>query len=100
FMENRSYPLTEFKFWDDGEIQPKTFHLVGRFNGGEIEIVGKPINYWPNRWGVSRGTWWNSEAYRTWGRATIHWTGNITINGKIIEVDAYGIGEFTRCNER
>ena len=99
FAENRSYPLTEFRVWDDGGIQPKIFHLVGRFDGGEIEIVGKPINYWPNRWGVSRGTWWNPEAYRTWGRATIHWTGKIVINGKVIEVDAYGIGEFTRYNE-
>jgi len=99
-IENRSYPLTEFKVWDDGRIQPKTFHLVGRFNGGEIKLVGKPINYWPNRWGVFRGTWWNPEAYRTWGRATIHWTGSITINGRMIEVDAYGIGEFTRYNER
>ena len=100
FMENRSYPLTEFRFWDDGRIQPKTFHLIGRFNGGEIDIVGEPINYWPNQWKVSKGTWWNPEAYRTWGRATIHWTGKLIINGKIIKVDAYGIGEFTRHNER
>ena len=99
FKENRSYPLTEFTLWDDGGIQPKTLYLVGRFEGGEIRIVGEPINYWPDRWKVSRGTWWNPEAYRAWGRATIYWTGNVTINGEVIEVDAYGIGEFTRYNE-
>ena len=76
------------------------FYLTGKFERGDVKLVGTAVNYWPEKWSVGKGVWWNKEGYRTWGRATIRWTGTVTINGREVKVDAYGIGEFTRYSEK
>ena len=96
FRNGLSFPLTEFELKDDGCVQPSRFILKGRFDGGSVNLVGKVSIYWPEKWPVRRGTWWDPDGYASWGRAVIHWTGNITLNGEVIKVDAYGLGEFTR----
>jgi len=80
---DESFPLTKFKLSDnranDG-LQPTEFYFSGRFENGRIEMIGKPIEFWPKKWHTTKGTWWNSNGYRNWGRALIKWSGNLTIN--------------------
>ncbi len=90
------YPLLEFNLTDDGKLQPETFHITGVFEAGTVNITGRVFESWPAKWPIGRGTWWDPDGKRTWGRAFISWTGYIILNGQRIEVDAVGVAELTR----
>ncbi|WFO74906.1 hypothetical protein J4526_07490 [Desulfurococcaceae archaeon MEX13E-LK6-19] len=87
---------TNFTLQDDGNPQPRIFRLYGTLSNGYFNLTGEVIGYWPEKWVVSQGVWWNNEGAAVWGRAFIHWTGVIVVNGHKINIDAYGAGEFTR----
>jgi len=55
------------------------------------------VLYWPEKWAAGRGTWWNSSAAYTWGRAVTVWSGKVIVGNRVIEVNALGAGEYTRC---
>jgi len=90
------YPLIEFNLTDSGGLQPEKFYLTGTFEAGTVNLTGEVFEFWPTRWGIQKGTWWNHNGKHAWGRAFIRWTGTVTINGETIVVDAVGVGEFTR----
>ncbi len=96
FRNGTSFPLTEFELKDDGCVQPSKFVIRGNFSEGYVNLIGEAFIYWPEKWFIRKGAWWDPEGCSSWGRAVIHWTGNIVLNGRVIEVDAYGLGEFTR----
>lgn len=95
---NLSLATTDFELSDDGSPQPRVFRLVGRLPNGYLNLTGKVVLYWPNRWVVGEGTWW-SNGYFTWGRAFTEWTGEIVIGNVTIPVSAWGAGEYTRYGE-
>jgi len=82
----------------DNPLQPDGFRLYGPFENGYVDLKGDVVAYWPPKgWGVNTGTWWDSDAKHTWGRALIKWTGTVRLGDKVIEVsDAMSVGEFTR----
>ncbi|MGY4706649.1 hypothetical protein ACVNPS_02700 [Candidatus Bipolaricaulota sp. J31] len=94
--EGKSFPLTGFRFGDDGGLQPAAFHLEGEFAEGSLELDGEVLLFYPGRWGVSVGAWWAPEGKHVWGRAVIRWRGKVIWNGREIPLDATGWGEFTR----
>jgi len=96
FSLNMSIATTDFELYDDNSLQPSNFTLIGHFNGGYFNLTGYVIEFWPEKWVASKGTWWNSEGYYTWGRAFILWRGEIVVENKTIAVNAWGAGEFTR----
>ncbi len=97
--ENITIDTADFHLEDDGTLQPKVFRLWGEFEGGYFNLTGRVVNFWPSRWVIGRGTWWSSNGTHSWGRAFIEWTGEILINGRVIEVNAFGVGEFTRYTD-
>ena len=99
YIFNESYPFNNFTLKSFGEyLQPSSFELKGSFKEGSVDLKGKVIEYWPPKgWGRVKGTWWDPEGRRTWGRAFISWEGEIKFKGETIKVeDVIGIGEFTR----
>ncbi len=99
FDKNESYVLTSFNFTDNkanNGLQPTEFYLNGAYGKGKISVRGEVISFWPAKWGINKGTWWNPNGLRDWGRALVHWQGKITYENETIKVDAVGIGEFTR----
>ncbi len=94
---NESYQFDDFTLIDSGGLQPKEFRIRGRFEAGEVDLVGRPYDYFPPRWHPGRGTWWDPNGRFVWGRAFSRFNGTIILHGKKIEVrDAWSIGEFTR----
>jgi len=92
-----SFPLEDFEFSDNGSLQPNKFYFTGIYEGGEVNLSGTVYEFWPEKWGIVKGTWWDPDGKHTWGRAFIKWNGTITLHGNIIEInDALGVGEFTR----
>ncbi len=96
---NLSIATRDFEIRDDGSIQPSTFTLTGRFDGGYFNLTGRVLLYWPEKWVEGRGTWWNPKNCYTWGRAFTVWTGVVVVGDKVINVDAWGAGEYTRFGE-
>ncbi len=92
--------VTNFTLVDDGGLQPKTFYLYGVFSNGYINITGVVVNYWPEEWIKDRGVWWDGDGVCSWGRAFIHWTGEIVVDERVWKVDAIGAGEFTRYSNQ
>ncbi len=88
--------LTNFNFTDNGGLQPSRFSITLNTDDIRINIVGKVIGWWPQKWPIYKGTWWNPKAGSSWGRAFIYWSGEIIYKNKVIEVNALGAGEFTR----
>ena len=92
-----SFRFDNYMLKDDGGLQPSTFYINGSYDGGEVNLKGEVILFYPNVWKVGKGTWWDYNASRTWGRAFIKWSGTITLYGKTIEVtNATGVFECTR----
>ncbi len=87
---------TNYTFIDNGGLQPSMFVIASDLGNLKISITGEVIGWWPSKWPMYRGTWWNKEATCSWGRAFIHWTGVIIWNNKEININAIGAGEFTR----
>jgi len=92
-----SYATTDFELVDSGGLQPSWFRLYGRFEDGYFNLTGKAVLYWPEKWAAGRGTWWNSSAAYTWGRAVTVWSGEVVVGNRVIAVSALGVGEYTRC---
>jgi len=91
------FTFDEFEYSDNGGLQPSEFHISGIYEAGEVNLTGKAYGFWPEKWKIGIGAWWDKDGKHTWGRAFIKWNGTITLHGEIIEVDdALGIGEFTR----
>ena len=90
---------TSFQVIDDGTLQPKVFRMRGEFEGGYFNLTGRVISFWPSKWTWGKGTWWNKDGVFTWGRAFIMWTGEVVVNGRVIGVNAIGVGEFTRYSD-
>ena len=91
------FAFTEFTYSDNGGLQPDEHYLTGTFPGGEVNLTGRVFLFYPNTWGVYSSVWWDSTAFRDWGRAFIIWTGTVVLHGDTIYVDdAWGVGEFTR----
>ncbi|MCD6348551.1 MAG: hypothetical protein J7L91_02890 [Candidatus Korarchaeota archaeon] len=93
---NESVFTTDFKFEDDGKLQPSELRVWGKFKDGWFNLTGHVVEFWPERWVVGRGTWWQEDGLFSWGRSFSKWTGEVIINGSVIEVNAWGVGEFTR----
>ncbi len=96
FDLNLSVATTDFEFSDDGSIQPSSFRVVGRFDGGWFNLTGYVVEFWPERWAVGKGTWWDEDGLFSWGRSFSRWVGEIVLGNETIHVDAWGAGEFTR----
>ncbi len=94
--EGRSFALEWFQLVDEGGLQPEGLRLEGDFAEGRLELDGEALLFFPERWGVSVGAWWDPEGEHVWGRAVIRWRGTVTWRGREIPVDATGWGEFTR----
>lgn len=92
------FKLDNFKYSDNGGLQPSEFHIAGTFEGGSVDLTGKANMFWPDKWEILVGTtWWDSGSKHTWGRAIIEWNGTIILHGETIKVEnAFGWGEFTR----
>ncbi len=88
--------LLNFTIEDDGTLQPSKFRLYSYFGEGYINATGEVIVFWPPKWVSGQGTWWDSDAVFTWGRAFIRWRGVMVFDGKEYEINALGMGEFTR----
>ncbi|RLG39518.1 MAG: hypothetical protein DRO01_05480 [Thermoproteota archaeon] len=99
FDLNLSVATTDFEFWDDGSIQPSQLRIVGRFDGGWLNLTGYVVEFWPERWAVGRGTWWDGDGLFSWGRSFSRWVGEIVVGNQTIHVDAWGAGEFTRYGQ-
>ncbi len=95
---NRSLFSTDFALEDDGDLQPSQFRVWGRFEGGWLNLTGKVVEFWPERWAIGSGTWWSGETF-SWGRSFSRWSGEITLGDEVFKVDAWGVGEFTRCGQ-
>ncbi len=95
-FDGRSVFTTDFTFEDDGGLQPSEFRVRGRFEGGWFDLTGRVVEFWPGKWATGSGTWWNEEGAFSWGRSFSKWEGQISVGGKVIKVDAWGVGEFTR----
>jgi len=92
----QSFRFDDYEFTDDGSIQPRSYHVKGKFEGGELDLYGRAYMFWPQVWGKGRNVWWDPKGVRTWGRAFIRWKGEIKLGNRTMEVEAHGIGEFTR----
>ena len=94
---NLSFRFDNYTLEDNGGLQPSRFYINGTYEGGEVRLVGDVALFYPNKWGVGKGTWWDYNASRTWGRAFINWKGIITLYNETIEVkNATGVFENTR----
>ncbi len=96
---NLSVATTDFELWDDGSIQPSQLRIVGRFDGGWFNLTGYVVEFWPERWAVGKGTWWDEDGLFSWGRSFSRWVGEIVVGNQTIHVDAWGAGEFTRYGQ-
>ena len=91
------FSFDEFFYDDNGGMQPDEHYLTGTYPGGEVNLTGDVFIFYPNDWEICSGVWWDTTAFRDWGRAFIIWTGTVTLYGDTIHVDdAWGVGEFTR----
>jgi len=92
-----SFRFDDYELSDNGGLQPSEFHIHGTYERGEVDLQGEVFLFYPARWGVYQGVWWDSTAKRTWGRAFIRWIGEITLDNDTIKVtDASGVFENTR----
>jgi len=92
-----SFRFDNYTLEDNGDLQPSRFYINGSYEGGEVRLVGDVALFYPTKWGVGRGTWWDYNANRTWGRAFINWRGTITLYNETIDVNsATGVFENTR----
>ncbi len=96
--ENKTIDTVNFTLIDDGLVQPRTFTIYGVFDNGYINITGHVLVYWPPMWPRGHRTWWDSRCEYSWGRAFTQWTGELVVDGKTIEINALGAGEYTRYN--
>ena len=93
----KDFSFDDFQYTDNGGLQPTEYYLTGKYEGGEVNLKGRPVGFSPEKWKVNVGTWWDPNARFTWGRAFISWTGAITLDGETIEMnDTVSAGEFTR----
>ena len=94
---NLSFRFDNYTLEDNGGLQPSRFYINGTYEGGEVKLVGDVALFYPTKWGVGKGTWWDYNASRTWGRAFINWRGIITLYNETIDVNgATGVFENTR----
>ena len=94
---NLSFRFDNYELSDSGGLQPTKFYINGSYEEGEVNLEGNVYLFYPKKWGVGKGTWWDLNASRTWGRAFIRWNGRITLYDEVIEVnDAVGVFECTR----
>ena len=89
--------LADFDLSYDAGLQPSRFSIFHSSSDVYINLSGEVVSYWPSRWVVGRGCWWDGGAAYSWGRAFILWEGTIAYHGHTIRVSALGAGEFTRC---
>jgi len=96
-VKGLSFRFDNYELKDNGGLQPSRFYINGYYDGGGVNLTGEVILFYPSVWKVGKGTWWDYNASRTWGRAFIRWRGTITLYGETIEVtDATGVFECTR----
>ncbi|RLE58617.1 MAG: hypothetical protein DRJ35_07565 [Thermoprotei archaeon] len=95
-----STATTNFTLTYSKDIQPSEFNIIAHFPEGSLNITGRVFMFWPEKWVIGRGTWWNSSGIFAWGRAFLTWTGTLTFNGKIYRINAVGCGEYTRFSEK
>ena len=92
-----SFRFDNYTLEDNGGLQPSRFYINGSYEGGEVRLIGDVALFYPTKWKIGKGTWWDYNASRTWGRAFINWRGTITLYGETIEVkNATGVFENTR----
>ncbi len=88
--------VVNFTLEQEGYPQPTKLYIYGVFDGGYINLTGEVISYWPEYWVKDPGIWWSDSGAGVWGRAFIQWSGVIVVDGRVIEVQCMGAGEFTR----
>ena len=97
--KNLSFPFTELHISDNGGLQPTEFHLYATFEAGYVNLTGQVFMFWPHKWKVGKGVWWNPDGGRTWGRAFVEWSGEVKLWDDKNTVQMISIGEYTRCSE-
>lgn len=95
------YTFDNYKYSDDGGLQPSKYYLVGEFEGGTVNLTGEAFDFWGSggseTWHQVTGTWWDSDGKYTWGRSFIRWSGTITLHGETIKIEeVFGWREGTQ----
>lgn len=80
---------TYFTLVDSEGIQPVNFTLSGKLPNGYFNLTGTVVMFWPEKWVIGKGTWWNPDAYFAWGRAFSKWkarAATVTLTVKISKI--------------
>jgi len=80
---DKAYRFDSFVYSGDKWPSLQWFKLNGTYEDGEVNLVGENIGFLHNRQ----------------KHPLIHWIGTITRNGKVINVDSLGSGEFRQVNQ-
>lgn len=87
----QSFAWDDYFYSDNGELKPDNIRISGESPHGPVDLratVIKSYGFVPKK-----GSWWNRNLLRTWGRHFLRWNGNI---GDFQIVNAIGFSEFTR----
>lgn len=87
-----NFTFDDYEYRDDGTVNPKSYSIKGKFERGEVDLKGE-VEFW--RGNVRERVGWRGSFIWPY----IRWRGTITLDGRVIKVDALGLAELSRLQK-